>query len=201
MVRSILGHGVLAAACLLLGRPRAAEALKIMTIGDSITEGWTVPCGYRAQLWDLLEQAGYQDLQFNGVLDTCGSQVTKCDDRCGQLQENNDFKHHNGFAGFKIHEVEESLDDILPWRTGAFPDIILVLLGTNDCLKAPANDVWTSQRRMKTLLSNIKGRRPGAKLIVGTIPPISRETQAEYGGKLGLCLCHLLGVHKSWPPG
>ncbi len=35
-----------------------AAPLKIMPLGDSITDGYNVPGGYRAELWRLLDVAG-----------------------------------------------------------------------------------------------------------------------------------------------
>ena len=59
---------------------------------DSITEGWDVPCAYRGQLYELLDSAGYEDIEFQGMLDTCGTYVSECNGACGRLEQ---VQRHN----------------------------------------------------------------------------------------------------------
>ena len=100
--------------------------INITTVGDSVTQAESGRDSYRADLWDLLIDAGY-------AIDFVGSE--------NKTKDNTDFPDssfdpdHEGHWGWRTDEInngrsgEGSLSD---WLTGYTPDIALVHLGTND---------------------------------------------------------------------
>ena len=100
--------------------------INITTVGDSVTQAESGRDSYRADLWDLLIDAGYD-------IDFVGSE--------NKTKDNTDFPDssfdpdHEGHWGWRTDEInngrsgEGSLSD---WLTGYTPDIALIHLGTND---------------------------------------------------------------------
>ena len=107
-----------------------AKTVKIMPLGDSITEGgWmnhTDPdlnasfIAYRGELWTKLHNAGY-------TMDFVGSKVGGQD-----YKDNNDSSFdldHEGHDGWRADEIDATVTDFL---NSAHPDVVLLHIGTND---------------------------------------------------------------------
>jgi hypothetical protein len=102
----------------LVSPARAADAIKIMPLGDSITQGNTKQDSYRRPLWHKLTDAGYQ-------VDFVGSEKSNFTGRPAHP----DFDEDNeGHYGWTIPGVLEKLDG---WLALNKPDIVLLHLGTN----------------------------------------------------------------------
>lgn len=130
--------------------------IKIMPLGDSITEGYFVPGGYRIDLQPAMENRGYA-IEFVGSLsngpDTLLSQ------------------HHEGHSGWRIEEI---CDRVAEWLQTFQPDIILLLIGTNNI--AQGHQVETASYRLNQLVDRIFQTAPNVKLFVASIPPMSEPT-------------------------
>ncbi|NJO19795.1 MAG: hypothetical protein HC838_06605 [Spirulinaceae cyanobacterium RM2_2_10] len=120
-----LGRGAIAIAAIalvancqimILERPpeEAMPSLKIMPLGDSITDGYNLPGGYRFPLWQALRDRGYP-------IDFVGSQQN------GPATWPE--REHEGHSGWKIAQIHQRLTG---WLATTQPDIILLLIGTND---------------------------------------------------------------------
>jgi lysophospholipase L1-like esterase len=144
----------------------SATPLFIMPLGDSITWGYPFNSfgGYRTKLW----------LDFGG--DNTKQRYL------GSLQEgptNLGDKHHEGHSGFTIAAAPVGFgnitDHIATYLAPTVnPDIILLMLGTNDI-----NDNYQvdgAPARLDHLISLISDRatglKPNAELIVSSIMPI-----------------------------
>ncbi|MEO8671453.1 MAG: SGNH/GDSL hydrolase family protein [Tahibacter sp.] len=151
--------------------PIAAAVLdcsRIMPLGDSITLG--VNGGYRNRLYTRL--AG---LACNvGFVGSLSDQYTLAAD-----------KDHEGHSGFSIGDIAR---DANPWLVAQAPDIVLLMIGTNDV-------AWWSVRTADEvaadhagLIDQIRSARPNAWIVVGSIaplasadlPPLGRD-RAEFG--------------------
>ncbi len=154
--------------------PPSAGGLKIMPLGDSITDGvdGTDIAGYRGPLNTLLNTAGIQH-QFVG----------SCTDTPGNLPA--DQQHHEGHSGFTIQGGGRSglLDpgNISSWLgpSGPNPDVILLMIGTNDVTTYATTLATVPQAtaNMATLIDKISnpttGLDPHAKLIIAKITPMA----------------------------
>ena len=148
-----------AAGALVLAAPAAqahAEAtggVRIMPLGDSITDGFNVPGGYRINLWQALAGAGH-------LADFVGSQ----DNGPADLPDHD----HEGHPGWRIDEVDAQVGT---WVPSAAPRTVLLHLGTNDIVQN--YDLPDAPARLATLIDHIRAAAPGADVFVASIVPFA----------------------------
>jgi len=138
----------------------AAESnggVRVMPLGDSITEGTQVPGGYRIGLWQRLSAAGYRvdfvGTQFNGPA-TLGDH------------------DHEGHPGWRIDQIDAN---ITGWLRTADPRTVLLHIGTNDVLQN--YNLATAPSRLSTLIDHITATSPSADVFVATIIPLASASQ------------------------
>jgi lysophospholipase L1-like esterase len=162
--RVVLG-AVLTAALTVLGavtQPGAAVAesnggVRVMPLGDSITEGTQVPGGYRIGLWQRLSAAGYR-------VDFVGSQVNGP----AALGDHD----HEGHPGWRIDQIDAS---ITGWVRTTSPRTVLLHAGTNDVLQN--FNTAGAPGRLSTLIDHITAAAPAADVFVATIIPLANSGQ------------------------
>ncbi|MGC9503933.1 SGNH/GDSL hydrolase family protein [Baaleninema sp.] len=130
------------------------ETLKIMPLGDSITEGYNVPGGYRIDLWQHLRDRGY-------LVDFVGTQANGPE----ELPD----KDHQGHSGWRIDELHRGVSR---WVSQTQPDWVLLLIGTNDMVQGYA--VEQAPTRLEGLLEEVWKAAPQAQIFVSSIPPIDQ---------------------------
>jgi acyl-CoA thioesterase I len=130
--------------------------LKIMPLGDSITDGYFVPGGYRIDLYAAIEHRGYS-------IDFVGSLSNGLD----SLPD----KNHEGHSGWRIEQIH---DRVVEWLQTFQPDLILLLIGTNDMVQEEG--VPTAPDRLDKLIETIFQTTPNVHLFVASIPPILEPT-------------------------
>ncbi|MFA6580502.1 MAG: SGNH/GDSL hydrolase family protein, partial [Paludibacter sp.] len=113
-------------------------AVKIMPLGNSITNGNIVPGGYRAQFWRNLESAG-----LNCGVDIVGTQHDNFTVDLGDID-------HEGHGGALIDQIASSIN---LWMDTTHPDIIMLEIGTNDI--AFNVDVANAPTRLGSLIDKI----------------------------------------------
>jgi len=144
-------------------------------MGDSNTEGGPTPCAYRPYLWQLLASAlppaRASQLEFVGMLNSCGDiSSVSCDMFPCQLLPQQGKRHH-GHPGWRINHLWSYVNVMLPTGQGPFPDVIPLMIGTNDILQDYQLD--TASNRLGDLVRKIAGQRPAARVLLMTIPPIA----------------------------
>ncbi|WP_027087620.1 fibronectin type III domain-containing protein [Cohnella panacarvi] len=135
---------------------KPANAVTIMPLGDSLTEGYTSgvpsPGGYRGALWELL-QSSHPNALFVGSLRENPSSVANFD------------PDHEGHPGHRAIQIAELVDSQI---AAYVPDYVLLMSGTND--------MWDSDNEaafyMKVTLENIADSLPDTYVIVSSIPDI-----------------------------
>ncbi|NES94431.1 MAG: GDSL family lipase, partial [Desertifilum sp. SIO1I2] len=136
-------------------------AVKIMPLGDSNTRGHNqAPAGYRNRLWNLLSLSGFE-------VDFVGSQVTGTTPTLSDLE-------HEGRGGWRIDQIS---DNVTNWLNQQQPDIVLLMIGTNDILQQ--YQVNTAPNRLNTLIDQILDWSSNVQILVGSIIPITRNA-SEY---------------------
>ncbi|NJL83828.1 MAG: hypothetical protein HC890_14460 [Chloroflexaceae bacterium] len=132
---------------------------KILPLGDSITAGehrvGAYPGAYRRELFREYDAANL-DLNFVGSLQNGPDSLGDRD--------------HEGRGGFTIEQLTALIDGGLLEREG--PDVILLMAGTNDTIRSSAEQMLLDMGR---LLDRITDERPGALVLVSSIPPIVAE--------------------------
>jgi len=157
---AVLAAGLTLAGTLTQTAASAAESnggVRVMPLGDSITEGTQVPGGYRIGLWQRLSGAGYRvDLvgtQFNGP---------------AALGDHD----HEGHPGWRIDQIDAN---ITGWLGSTTPRTVLLHIGTNDILQN--YNVSSAPSRLSTLVDHITAAAPAADVFVATIIPLASAGQ------------------------
>lgn len=161
---STAGLGLLLAAGLTLvsASPAAAESnggVRVMPLGDSITDGFNVPGGYRVNLWQRLATGGY-------TVDFVGSGFngpTALGDH-----------DHEGHSGWRIDQIDAN---IVGWLQTYTPRTILLHIGTNDMNQN--YNIATAPARLSALIDKIRANAPAVELFVAQITPESDPTLAS----------------------
>ncbi|MEU8819679.1 ricin-type beta-trefoil lectin domain protein [Actinoplanes sp. NPDC048796] len=146
------------------GAAHAAESnggVRVMPLGDSITEGTQVPGGYRIGLWQRLAGAGYR-------VDFVGSQVNG--------PANLGDHDHEGHPGWRIDQIDAN---ITRWLQATTPRTVLLHIGTNDVLQN--YNVASAPSRLSTLIDHITAAAPAADVFVATIIPLASAGQEAAG--------------------
>jgi lysophospholipase L1-like esterase len=140
--------------------PAGAESnggVRVMPLGDSITEGTQVPGGYRTGLWQRMAAGGYR-------VDYVGSQFNGP----GGLGDHD----HEGHPGWRIDQIDAN---IAGWMNAYTPRTVLLHIGTNDVLQN--YNLAGAPGRLSALLDRITAAAPGADVFVATIIPLSNAGQ------------------------
>lgn len=158
--------------------PEGSDAIKLMPLGDSITDGFTVVGGYRNTLCGLIAGDG-----LNEAVDFVGSSTN------GTGYD----KDHEGHSGFAIAAIPASEDvegkgrkglteNIDTWMSVSSPDIVLLQIGTNDVLSLYRMD--EAKTRLETLIGKVKAKlADGGKIYLATIPYIAENAAYNKTGK------------------
>jgi lysophospholipase L1-like esterase len=162
--RAFLGGAV--AAVLAFGQVGVAHAaesnggVRVMPLGDSITDGFNVPGGYRSDLWQQLVAAGYT-IDFVGSLSNGPAALGDHD--------------HEGHSGWRIEQLDAN---IVSWLQAPTPRTVLLTIGTNDVIQN--YDLANAPARLSTLIDHIIATVPDVELFVSTIVPLpSNEAGVE----------------------
>ena len=148
---------------------KSATPVQIMPLGDSITQG-QFGGGYRAPLCAALIEKGYS-FRFVGT-QTINSVAVLTD---------SGNQNHEGHGGYALSHILNNLDggtkngghwlDGLPGvREPIYPDIILLMIGTND-LGSHKREVEPTLADYDKLLDKLSAMRPKATIIASTLIP------------------------------
>jgi lysophospholipase L1-like esterase len=131
--------------------------VRVMPLGDSITEGTQVPGGYRIGLWQRLGSGGYR-------VDFTGSQFNGP----ASLGDHD----HEGHPGWRIDQIDAN---IVGWVQSQAPRSVLLHIGTNDVLQN--FNVSSAPNRLSNLIDRITSTAPNADVFVAQIIPLANSGQ------------------------
>ena len=133
------------------GGAQLQSCSSIMPLGDSITLG--VNGGYRNDLYTGLQQ------------NNCGVGYVGT-----QLDPNTRIavKDHEGHSGFTIADIANSVNG---WLASTQPNIILLMVGTNDTAWWTGENANQIGARHNALIEQLRTARPTAWIFVASIPP------------------------------
>lgn len=143
-------------ACAALAAPLHARSVRIMPLGDSITESVTTFASYRYWLWQDLVGAGY-DVDFVG---------TERGVLLGPPLFDDFDQDHEGHTGFRTDEV---LPHVAEWAATSKPDIVLIHLGTNDLWQG--RDVEDVRADMHSIVIELRSVNPRVIILLAEIIP------------------------------
>jgi lysophospholipase L1-like esterase len=148
----LLGAG-LAAAQPAPARAESNGGVRVMPLGDSITDGYNVPGGYRIKLWQQMA-ADHRTVDFVGSGANGPAALGDHD--------------HEGHSGWKIRDLDANIDG---WLRTQAPRTVLLHIGTNDI--NGNDDVAGAPARLSALIDRIRTLAPVAEVFVATITPIA----------------------------
>lgn len=122
-----------------------------MPLGDSLTEGYPqMTGGYRIHLWNQLTASNIHATFVGSMTD--GMEWAQ--------------PQHEGHSGWKIADLHYHVGN---WLSTYQPEIILLLIGTNDILNGQHDGM---PERYGALIDHIFAVKPDVRLVVSHIPPI-----------------------------
>ncbi|KAK4119224.1 carbohydrate esterase family 3 protein [Parathielavia appendiculata] len=137
---------------------RQAQKLRIMPLGDSITE---ITC-WRSMVWDQLAEAG-----LAGQVQYVGSQNSN-PQNCKPNTANWD-QHHEGHSGWLAIDIANNY--LANWLKSTPADIVMFMLGTNDVFRGrTTNDIMAAYTKMVGIM---RAANPKMKIIVDLVIPAS----------------------------
>lgn len=148
----------------LAGQVAAQQTVKVMPFGASIVS----KC-WRANLQAKLKNAGVRNFDFvGGSKSTCGGNGVDQD--------------HEGHPGSLATDFAKN-GNLVGWLDANPPDVVLMLLGTNDVLlgKKPVNEVLAAY---DTLIGQMRAKNPKVQIIFSNLLPLdpARWPQAAADG-------------------
>lgn len=177
--RSFLGQKSLrlvTALALLAGIGRSVDAaappIRIMPLGDSLTQGIGEQVGYRYPLYYNLQSGGL-NVDFVGSLNTTFNGTP---DPSAYPNYNTTFdRDHEGHTGYRADEVPPFLGSTI---TAQSPDIALIHLGTNDLLQDtsnPSNSFAPALNGISGTIDALRAGNPNVKIALAQIVPFSPQ--------------------------
>ncbi|WP_062204020.1 SGNH/GDSL hydrolase family protein [Streptomyces sp. NBRC 109706] len=143
----------------------AAEPVRIMALGDSITGS---PGCWRALLWQDMQAAGYTDVDFVG---------SRTPDGCGFPYDG----EHEGHGGILATGIVR--DNLLPgWLATSDPDVVMMTLGTNDVWSGLSTE--TLLDAYTTLVGQMRDANPDVRVLVAQILPMDPQGCSDCGARV-----------------
>jgi lysophospholipase L1-like esterase len=132
-------------------------ATRIMPLGDSITSAFAPQQSYRYWLWNSLQNAGFNNVDFVGTQRGV----------VGGSPANSNFDlDHEGHSGWRADELAAQAES---WARTARPDIVLVHAGTND---VRANQSAASTiRDLELIIDRLRAANPTVTILFAKIIP------------------------------
>ena len=154
-------HRITCLFIVLISIASAADPIRILCIGDSITQGgkadreeWT----YRLPLQEMLLDAGI-DFDFIGTRSQGLQPEAKWPEAKGRPFD----PDHEGYYGAKTAFVRDKLKENLPKL--APPDVALIHLGTND--QKGEGFPETIVKPLEEIVTMLRGKNPHVRIVVG----------------------------------
>jgi lysophospholipase L1-like esterase len=163
-------------AALVLNNFSAANPIKIMAIGDSITDDCEVNGAWRLYLQPLLETNGYPFTFVGRNQSTPSGSFTKVQHEgyCGAVVAPPGVLTYSvhGYAGPEVY-----LQTIVPdaFTNGTVPDLVLVFIGVNDIGRG-RSPYQVATNDVSILLDQIFSNAPNANIILAKITTLSLNT-------------------------
>jgi hypothetical protein len=153
--------------------PAAGATLRIMPLGDSITngdyDGLPSHAGYRLDLWTRLSLTQGSSFVMVGSLQSGPSSIDR---------------HEEGHPGYWIANPQDPSISISTyvnsWVTNNPSDVVLLMAGTND--------IWggsqTAASDLSSVIDVIVSRLPSATVLVGSIPPSTQFNVTSFNSAI-----------------
>ena len=148
-------------AVLLLVSGRGAAQVRIMSLGNSITQGDTRHSTYRRPLWQKLQAGGYS-VDFVGSLST----------NSGGPNPTPDFDlDHEGHWGWRADEL---VVNARTWAAAARPNVVLIHAGSNDIDQGQT--IASTRDDLGSLIDQLRLGQPALTVLLAQLIPTANLT-------------------------
>jgi lysophospholipase L1-like esterase len=143
--------------------PTNGGPCRILPLGDSITDGYNVPGGYRMKLFSLANAddhlVTFVGAETNGPDEVDGAQFPK---------------NHEGHPGWKVAQL---LDRIPAPAFDVTPHIVLLMAGTNDVISG--DNLTEASVQLGNVIDQVVMAAPQALVVVARITPLAGDNNAR----------------------
>jgi acyl-CoA thioesterase-1 len=139
------------------------KPLRIMPLGDSITESREGYSSYRLTLWKELRAAG---CRVNFVGSRRGVSLGYRDSPFATPKDPRFDQDHEGHWAYRVEEVLRQIDT---WLQRAKPDVVLLHLGSNDIFRGQS--IGSTVAELSRLLDAVRLENPRAVIVVAQLIP------------------------------
>lgn len=147
---------------------QSGGSLRIMPLGDSITEGESGHNTYRRVLWQRLQGAGCR-VDFVGTKYGVSSGYRNSPSKS---PPNGDFDlDHEGYWDYQVNEL---LPFVASSVAAAQPDIVLIHVGTNDVLAGQSASGIASE--ISSLITTLRGGKSDVYIVLAKVIPAASST-------------------------
>ncbi|QDA59510.1 PA14 domain-containing protein [Hymenobacter jejuensis] len=151
---------LLCLASLFTASTAAFAQVRIMPLGNSITQADHNHDSYRRPLWFKLKDGGYN-------VDFVGSQNSSFN----APSPHPDFDlNHEGHWGWRADQILGSVQD---WATANTPDIVLMHVGTNDMLQGQS--VESTLDEISQIVDRLRVANPSVKILMAQLIPTTQS--------------------------
>jgi lysophospholipase L1-like esterase len=171
---AVLTPTLIATLLLLQGPARREPArLRVMPLGDSITQGGQGFASWRYPLWYSLPSAPAVDFVGGQAIVFGGDGGSNPNTALYPGYYTSFDREHEGWWGYRTDQIEALA---FAAASAARPDVVLVHLGTNDVGQSGASGVANAATYLPRILWNVRAARPGASFLVAQVVPIGPGT-------------------------
>lgn len=151
-----------------------AEPLKIMALGNSITQGNTEHPSYRYPLWKKLIDAEI-DFEYVGSHNVNNGGIPNLPDHKGKKYTNLNEGHWGWRADqlLRGNNDERNKGKLSDWLEGYTPDLVLMHVGSNDVMQEQPVD--QTIKELEDIVREIRRKNPGVTILLAKLIPIWRE--------------------------
>jgi lysophospholipase L1-like esterase len=151
----------------------ASMPVRVMPLGDSITDGLQSSGGYRSDLWQYMKADGMKT-DFVGSRSSGPPQLGDHDDE--------------GHPGWRIRQLSQHARG---WLLEYRPGVVLLQIGTNDVIQR--SGLPAAPARLGALLDLITTTVPAAQVYVATITPLASRVKDARARTLNAAIPGLVG--------
>ena len=153
--------------------PTLPRPLRVLPLGDSITQGNTSHDSYRRPLWQMMDRAEY-DFDFVGAV--AGNN--------GGAPPHDDFDADNqGHWGYRADQVLALLPNALRSYT---PDVVLMHLGSNDAFQGQSTQSTLAE--LRNIVSALRADNANVIVLIAELIPTTNTADAKAVNAINLAL-------------
>jgi Leucine-rich repeat (LRR) protein len=137
------------------------QPVRIMPLGNSVTQSNYAHYSYRYFLWKKLV-AAHVNFDFVGTLNSNRDGNPEWPEYMGLSFD----RDHEGHWGFRTDEI---LAELPEWTSYYFPDIVLLHIGSNDCLQGIS--IESTVLEIKQIIAELRNKNSSATILLAKLIP------------------------------